>query len=137
MADLSITAANVGVSGSTAKVRIVQVGEAVEQGEVGYLDTATSKYKLADASAEATAVVAGVFLTPAAADGYAVMATSGGIDLGVTLTVAATLVLSDTAGKIMPIADLTSGEYSSTLGICTAADTLELKIDNSGVVVPT
>ena len=137
MADLSITAANVGVSGSTAKVRIVQVGEAVEQGEAGYLDTVTSKYKLADASAEATAVVAGVFLTPASADGYAVMATSGGIDLGVTLTVAATLVLSDTAGKIMPIADLTAGEYSSTLGICTAADTLELKIDNSGVVVPT
>lgn len=134
MADLTQTAANVGLSGSNATLRLVQVGEAVTQGQPGYLSS--EKYYQTDASASASAAAAGVFLTPAATDGYAVFATAGDIDLGATLTVGAVYVVSATKGAIAPLADLTTGEYVTTLGVATAADTLALNIDVSGVAVP-
>ncbi len=138
MADLSITAANVGVHDSGALTQIVQAGESVTQGNPVYLNSA--KYYQCDADAGASnAVCAGIAITPADADGYFVMATPSAntiLDLGATLVVGTIYVLSGTKGAIAPSADLASGDYVTTLGIATAADKLVLDIQVSGVAVP-
>lgn len=136
MADLSITAASVGVGGPATKTRIVQAGEAVAQGEPCYLH-ADGKYYKADANdTEAKAVAAGVFLVPAALDGYAIIAVSGPVNLGATLTVGEVYVVSATLGGIAPIGDLASGHYVTTLGVASSASVLELAPSASGIVKP-
>jgi hypothetical protein len=132
MADLTITAANV-KSSSTAQIQNVQYGEAVDQGEAVYLKSADSKYWLADASAEATAAATGIALTPNVANGYGVICTSGSMDLGATLSVGAVYVVSATAGKIAPEADIGSGEYVTVLGVAETAALLGVDINASGV----
>lgn len=137
MADLSQTAANVAIAGAGVSTRVVQVGEAVTQGQPGYLNSSDVKYYQADADASAaTANVAGVFLTPAAADGYAVIATLGPINVGATLTVGESYYVSDTKGGIKPSSDLATDDYVTLLGIATSTSTLELSIQVSGVQVP-
>lgn len=137
MADITVTAADVGLADTGVVTQTVQVAVAVTQGQVGYLDTTESKYRLADADlSSAAASAAGIFLTPAAIDGYAVIATSGPVDVGATLTVGETYVVSGTAGGIAPIADLATGDYVTILGIATAAGKLQLDISASGAQVP-
>lgn len=138
MADLSVTAADVGVSDSSGSLIIVQAGEAVTQGQPGYLDSNDSKYYQTDADASATAAnAAGVFMTAASADGYAVLARTGvTVDLGATLTVGETYVVSPNKGGIMPVGDLATGDYVTTLGVATTASKLPLDISASGVAVP-
>lgn len=131
MADLSQTAANVGVNATTARTTIKQAGEAITQGQPVYLNS--GKYYKADASALASSQATGIALTPAAVDGYFIMATSGPIDLGATLTVGETYYVSDTAGGVMPSADVSSGEYVTALGVASAGDTLNLDINASGI----
>lgn len=137
MADITVTAADVGLADTGVVTQTVQVAVAVTQGQVGYLDTTESKYRLADADlSSAAASAAGIFLTPAAIDGYAVIAMSGPVDVGATLTVGETYVVSGTAGGIAPIADLATGDYVTLLGIATAAGKLQLDISASGAQVP-
>lgn len=131
MADLTQTAANVGVNANNTRTQIVQAGEAITQGEPVYENN--SKYFQGDASTLAASQVGGIALTPAATDGYFIMATEGKVDLGATLTVGETYYVSDTAGAIMPSADLSTGEYVTSLGVASAADTLELSINASGI----
>ena len=136
MADLSITRQDVGVKASGATLQVVQVGEAVTQGQLAYVST-DGKYYLADADDTlAKAAVKGVFLSAADADGYAVLMMSGTLDIGATLTVGETYVVSGTAGGIAPIGDLASGDYVTHIGIATAADELTLNLQASGVQVP-
>lgn len=131
MADLTITAANVAIANAGVTTRKVQVGEAVTAGQVGYLSS--NKYYLADADALATANAAGIFLTNAALDGYAILATAGTINIGATLTVGETYVVSTTAGGIAPIADLLSGDFTTVLFIADDAAEGTLNILVSGV----
>jgi hypothetical protein len=137
MADLSITAANVALAGSSALTRRVQVGEAVAQGQPGYYVGSENKYYQTDADDSATKADAKcIFLTPAAADGYAVICESGEVNLGATLTVGTTYVVSATKGGIAPIGDLTTDDYVTILGIATSASTLQLDIQAGGVQIP-
>lgn len=138
MADLSITAANVGIAGSTASVRKVQVGEAVTQGQPGYYVGSENKYYQTDADDSATKADAKcVFLTAAAADGYAIAAFNGAeLSLGATLSVGERYFVSDTKGGIKPSGDLSSGDYVTLLGIARTASQITLNIDASGVQVP-
>lgn len=131
MANLTQTAANVGVNASNTRVQIVQAGEAITQGQPVYDNS--NKYYRGDASTLAASQVGGVALTPAATDGYFIMATEGKVDLGATLTVGETYYVSDTAGAIMPAADVSTGEYVTSLGVASATDTLELNINASGI----
>ena len=64
------------------------------------------------------------------------MAFTGSIDLGATLTVGETYVVSTNVGAIAPIGDLTTGDYTKILGVATATDALKLGIYNSGVAKP-
>jgi hypothetical protein len=136
MADLVITATSVQPKGKVQGTA-VQFGEAVTPGQSVYRSTSDNKYYLADCDAASTTVVAGVTLSYASADdfGYIFNAPGEKIDLGATLTVGEIYVVSDTAGNIMPFADLTTNQYLSIIGIATAADALQVRIQNTSVQV--
>jgi len=132
MADLSITASNVGI-GSTGVISIVQVGETVTAGQPAYKKSTDGLYYKADANASsATAAALGVFLTGASTNGYAVLCTAGSYLAGATLTVGETYVVSATAGGIAPLADVTTGWYVTILGVASSTSTLVLDIVRSG-----
>jgi len=96
---------------ATTIFRNVLYGATVSVGQT--LVYSTDKYVLADANASAVlAAGEGVAITPGVNNGYGLMATGGSIILvGATLAVGKTYVVSDTAGGIMPIDDLSSGDY--------------------------
>lgn len=136
MANLSQTAANVALAGSGVQVEIVQVGESVTQGQPGYQNVNDSKFYQADANASATTAKAVcIFLTPASTDGYAVIVRGGGrtINLGATLTVGETYVVSATKGAICPIADLTTGDYPCIIGTAISTSAIITSFYFSGV----
>ncbi|NNE62362.1 MAG: hypothetical protein HKN35_15830 [Woeseia sp.] len=138
MADLTQTAANVGLTdtaGSTVAVK--QAGEALTQGQPVYLNTADSKYYKCDANVSAvTAAAAGICMSPAATDEYFILCSAGPIDLGGTLAIGTTYIVSATAGGVAPDADAATGWFKTALGHAIATDRLELDINASGVAVP-
>jgi hypothetical protein len=132
MADLSITAANVGVTSSSV-VELVQVGESVSQGQPAYKKAIDGLYYKADSNASlATAAALGVFITAASTNGYALIVKSGSYLAGATLTVGETYVVSATAGGIAPLSDVTTGWYVTILGVASSTSTLALDIVRSG-----
>lgn len=136
MADLTITAANVGVGDQTTITRLVQVGEAVTQGQPLYQLASDGKYYEADANDAAKDAAEGIAITSASTNGYAIMATKNKVNLGATLTVGTIYVVSDTVGGIMPAADLFTGDYVTILGVASTAALLDLQITVSGTVTP-
>lgn len=136
MADLSITAANV-KKGTTGEIKRATAGATITAGQVLYKDTSDSnKFKLADVTtSSATATVAGVALNNAAASQPVNYVDAGTLDLGATLTVGSTYVLS-ASGAIAPIGDLASSDYVSYIGYATAADSMTLMVESTGVTVP-
>lgn len=135
MVDLSITSANV-VAGSGAKKVSGIAGVAVTAGQVVYLDSATSTYKLADTDSATAAVrsPAGIALHAAAANQPLTILTSGPITIGATVAVGDVYFLSGTAGGIAPAADVAAGDYPAIIGICTSTSVLDVKIHESGAV---
>lgn len=131
MADLTQTPADVAIGSSVSRVRVVQ-------GEPGYLDAAAGKYRKTDADAsEEAARAAGIFLTPAPIDGFAVLAEPGSVvNLGATLAVGETYVVSGSAGKIAPIGDVDTGWYVTILGVASSTSLLTLRINATGVEAP-
>lgn len=129
MADLTITAANV-VSGSGARVAHGTAGATLTAGQVVYLDTATSTYKLADNNSATAAVrsPSGIALNAAASGQPVAVHQSGPITIGATVTGGVAYYLSDTPGGICPVADLATGEYPTVLGIATSASVLKIAI---------
>lgn len=138
MANLSQTPANVSLTtASDATIQKVKYGEAITQGQPVYLNSADGEYYKADANASSTtAAAAGIALTPGAAGEYGIIVTSGEMDLGATLVVGETYVVSATAGAIAPIADLTTGDYPTILGVATTAGKITINILSSGVAKP-
>ena len=135
MTDIAITAANVGLTDdSGVSHRIVQYGEATAQGTSLYLKAADGKYWLANAGALATAAAVGIALTPGGANEYGIMVEEGPIDLGTAIAAGITYAVSATAGGIAPIADLTTGNYTTILGVALASGKFDLSIYQSGVL---
>jgi len=139
MADLVITAANVtAADGAVTKDSSYNAGATITAGQAVYSDSSDNNdLKLAQSDGTAAeATVKGIAMG-GGADGQPITIAKGGdIDLGATLTVGETYVLSQTAGGICPIGDLAVGDYVSIIGVATAADNLEIHIINSGVEVP-
>ncbi len=138
MADLTITAASV-VKSTGARIENGILGATVTAGEVVYKDTTDSnKFKLCDVD-DATALIRtpyGIALN-GGADGQPVQVQTGGLlTIGATVVVGTVYCGSDTPGGIMPVADLTSGDYVATLGIATTAAILDIQIHNSAVATP-
>lgn len=138
MADLTITAANVSLTsdGNVSTMKVVY-GETITQGMPIYRKTSDSKYYKTDANTEvATSQAIGIALTPGIADEYGMVISQGPVDIGATLTVGETYVVSGTAGKIAPIGDLTTGDWVCILGIAETASKLLLKIQYSTAAKP-
>jgi hypothetical protein len=140
MANLSQTAANVAIGSRETRTLIVQAGEAITQGMPVYLSTSDGKYYQSDANASATAAQCdGIALTPAATDGYLVIALPGSgakVNLGATLTVGQIYAVSATKGAICPVADLTTGDYPTIIGPATTAALLAFDVIEAGVAKP-
>jgi hypothetical protein len=137
MANLSQTPANVAMAGP-GRVRVVQVGEAVTQGQPGYLLTSDSKYYQADANVSAaTAAASGIFLTPASTNGYSVFAEGAGLtlNLGATLVRGKTYTVSATKGAICPVEDLTTGDFPCLIGTANTTSTIITLFSAVGVAI--
>lgn len=136
MANLTQTAANVAIGGASVPTRRVQYGEAISQGQPIYQSSADSKYYLSDANVEARASCDAIALTPGGLDEYGIVALPSNetdkslVNLGATLVVGETYVVSATAGAIAPIADLTTGDYPVILGSAKTASLLDFQVIN-------
>lgn len=141
MADLTIGTVTVQSALTRSDLDVKQVGEAVAIGDVVYLNTVDSKYHEADASTEAEAKASHLVLSAAATDEYAVLMKLDSsvplqIDVGATLTVGTTYVVSATAGAIAPESDLSSGEYVTHLGVASTTSLLDIKLNVTGTAKP-
>lgn len=133
MADLSITAANVGFeSGSIIETLIV--AQATNHGQTLYQNGTT--YALADADVLASAAATHIAITSATASGQTVSAIrKGGLRLGAILTQGTEYYVSTTPGGICPKADLSTGDYVRRLGIATSTSVLYVEISNQTTVL--
>lgn len=121
---------------TTTMTGSVQYGATISAGQAVYLDSADSKYKLADANASVTtAAVKGIAITPGVDTGYGYVATGGSVILvGTTMAVGETYYAGATAGEINPDADVTTGWYVSRIGTAASATQLDLSIKATGIV---
>ena len=131
MADLSITAASCLTIDGTYDVGIA--GASITAGQPLYIDTANSNVlKLADANLSALgATVAGIALHAAGTGQPIRYQKTGTITIGGTMTAGKIYCLSATAGGIAPSADITTGWYTSIIGVATSTTVLTLQIYNS------
>tara|TARA_R100000152_G_C6781589_1_gene216433 strand:- start:5986 stop:6402 length:417 start_codon:yes stop_codon:yes gene_type:complete len=138
MADLSITAANVGVASSTCKTVTVQAGEAITRGMAVYLDgTNSNKAMKALNTAAASTTIYGIANDEAAADGdYISVITTGTIKTGASMTVGQAYYLSTNAGKICPFADLNTSDYINLVYRAATSTTAKMVLENSGIQSP-
>lgn len=133
MADIAVTAANVSPIQGSTQIESGYAGAAITAGQVVYYDSSSQSFKLADANLSGTAAtIKGVALNGAASGQPLSVATKGPFNCGFTGTVGQVLVLSATAGAIAPVGDLTTGMYTSILGVVTASGVATLNIFNSG-----
>ena len=133
MADLIITAANV-VKATGSSIQQGTAGAAVTAGQPVYLDSATT-YKLSDAnSATAAARVVDGIALHASLTGQPLQILNGGpLTRGAVLTAGVAYYLSNNAGGICLVADLTAGSYHTILGFATSASVLNVKLNAAGV----
>lgn len=131
MADLSITLADV-VPGSNAQYidAVAATGVTIDAGDVFYRDASDSyKAKLSDANLSEAAASAAAIAVNKALPGQPVRGVfAGDLDLGSILTQGLVYIVSGTAGKICPSADLASGWYPTVLGVATDGNTLKVGI---------
>lgn len=132
MADLTITAANV-KQGTNANVAYGTAGVSITAGQSIYLDASTGKYVLTDSDGTGTRQADGIALHAAAADQPIALQKGGDITIGATLSAGTFYVASDTAGGIMPQADLGVGMDVILLGIAKTSSVMALAIRNTGV----
>src|SRR5688572_30418281 len=132
MADISITAANVASGAASSGVKTItgRAGGTITAGMPVYADASDNgDFKAADNNVSAAlANVVGIALHGAADGQPLTIQTEGDINLGATLVVGETYVLSANAGGIAPIADI-STNYVTGIGIARTAAILQLKIN--------
>lgn len=133
MTDISVTAASV-IASSNAHFKLGTAGESLSAGQPLFKDaTDASKMKrtIANVSA-AEANCDGIALHAAATGQPIVYADSGDLNIGATLVVGQEYIISSTRGGIAPVSDLTTGWFTTVLGIATSASNLRLNINAGG-----
>lgn len=135
MAALTITAGSV-VPGTGATIENSTAGATITAGQLVYLDTTTSTMKLADANgAAALRSVYGIALNGASSGQPVSVLTKGNITIGATVVTGTIYVSGATSpGDINPAADLTTGWYTSVIGVATSTTVIAVQIQNSGAV---
>jgi len=134
MADISVTATSV-VPYANEQTAVGVAGETITAGQVVYLNSTTGKLMKADADTAAESVCKGIALNGGALNQPIKYQYGGEITIGATVAVGTVYVVSATAGGIAPLADLTSGDYVSILGVASTAARIKLNIFNSGIAV--
>lgn len=136
MADLVITASAV-VAGAGSKVVPGTAGATITAGQVVYFDSATNKYKLADADDAAAAVRTpiGVALNGASDDQPIDVLKSGDLTLNAVLTAGTAYYLSATPGGIAPLADLGVGDDVVLIGVAKSTTVLSVGLNIPGVTL--
>ena len=135
MAAISITSTDViAADGAVAKQEFI-AGATIAAGDWVYIDTANSNVlKLAQADGTVLeATVFGMALNGGVAGQPILVAISGDVAVGAVLAVAMTYILSATAGKMDPVADLASSSYLSIVGFGTTTSNFRFHIKNSGI----
>ena len=133
MTDVAITAASV-AEGSGAQLGYGKAGAAITAGQSLYVDSADSnKLKLADCDgAAALRECVGIALMSCASGQRVTYQKAGEITIGGTVVPGKVYVLSDTAGGIMPVEDLETGDYTCIVGVGKTTTVLTLHLFNSG-----
>lgn len=138
MADLSITAASV-VKGSGATVNNLKLaGETITAGMSVYLKSTDDRWYKAQSDGTAEEAGSGglaVALNGASAGQPLFVQTAGTITIGATVAVGTVYVVSAAYGGICPVADLVSTRYLSILGYASAAGTLTINTNATGVAL--
>lgn len=135
MTDLSITASQV-LPDANGNSATGLAGASITAGQVVYLDSASSTYKLFDANdTGANAVSPGIALNGASAGQPIKVQLTGTITLGAGAgpTLGLVYVASANAGGIAPSADIASNWRTTILGVGGTSNTLVLAIANSGM----
>lgn len=135
MADITITATSVAPSANSTTAPGV-AGATITAGQVVYLDSSDGRFKLADANSATAAVRSpyGIALNGAASGQPCTVLRSGPITIGATLTAGTAYYMSNTAGGICPVADVTgTGTYPVIVGIATSTTVLDVRFHESGV----
>jgi len=128
MAALSITAANVLATLPNSATEY-KAGATITAGQPLYYDTATATVKLADTNDATKIPCIGISLNGASSgQPVAVVSQDDAFTPGATLTVGQTYCVGTTAGSIVPISDLTTGDYPQILFVATTATVAKLNI---------
>jgi hypothetical protein len=115
--------------GSDASLKDEVSGEAILAGQVVYREVTTKKVKLASAASAEKADTVGVAMSSAPTAGQIIKVQWDGEVTGTaTLVVGEPYFVSDTAGSVMPAADISAGEYVTLVGIARTATKLALGI---------
>lgn len=135
MSDLVQTAANVKLKSSLNPPIVGTAGESLTQGQPVYAKASDAgAYWRADADTAAESLATHIAMT-SAVDGEPVLLARAGssIDLGATLTVGQVYVVSTNPGGICPYSDLASADYVTIIGVPSAAGTILLLMEATGV----
>jgi hypothetical protein len=136
MAAITITAANVGIA-SNVPTESGIAGETVTHGLAAYKASDGKWYKASKASLVASQA-SGIFMGAASADEPVLIVTGDGKDVkygtGV-FTVGATYAVG-ASGAIIPIGDLTTGDWKTLIGTARTSSVLRTKFDATGVQLP-
>jgi hypothetical protein len=136
MTALSITAASV-IAGSGAVLEHGTAGATVTAGQPVYVDDTTGKYLLADTnSATAAARKARGIALHASLNGQPLtIQKAGKVAIGATVVPGVVYYLGGAAGAIVPVADLTTGDYPCTIGQASSATELVLNFNSTGAAL--
>lgn len=137
MVALSITPSQVQPASGIAPKRAI-AGEAIGQGEAIYVTGGTA-YLAEAGDTAAKADAKGIALNAAAAAGQPIEYQGNGASVtlgaGASMTIGVTYYLGETAGTLVPLADLTTGSYAVPVGVATSASVLAVQINSSGATV--
>jgi len=121
--------------GADASTKEEIAGEAILAGQIVYRESATRRVRKAVSDSAEQAECLGMALNSApTATQPVTVQWSGSVLNCATMTVGDPYMVSDTAGSVMPVADLAGTDYVTLVGIATAATTLKLGILASGVL---
>jgi hypothetical protein len=135
MADLTISSSLVQPT-ETAPFETGVCGAAFNAGETGYLDGSVNRWKLAVASAQNSAAARGIATGNYSTGQVGRFQTAEELNLGGGVTEGEVYAVSVNAGKIAPIADVTTGNWVTTLGVGSSTNNILLQIHRSGVQKP-
>jgi hypothetical protein len=135
LADLVQTRVNVAVA-SVGSLEVVKVGEAVLQGQPGYLDS-TGVWRVASRTSQALAKASCLFITPAGSNGFSAILQGDGrlVNLGAALVVGKTYCVS-TSGAIVESSELVTGNWITQLGQAISTSLLRTKFNITDIQVP-